>query len=266
VVDSTDISKFAVGQYWEHDDGSETNAEGREIYSIDADTNTPSAYRGAEGTTAVQPHADNSFLLLEPRYRYNTVLQAINQCLDFDLFPHVYEIVEHQIVSNIPANGHTYNAPATACEKFLDVYQVVFANDPPRRAGITYTVYPQNVDTALWANGKAFEIYGGKQDGTEKFYVNCAHRVAIGTLLARQERIVQVCAARYLMEWTNPRRLQGPSNQGDRSIRPQDTLQAGAYFAEEFRRMLRNESKYLKGLTPRRKVFVRGTVTYGHSD
>jgi hypothetical protein len=260
VVDSTDISKVSVGQTWEHDTGGEL----RRVISTDQDAFSFEAYRGYRGSTAASSHADNSFMYLDPRFPYDTISQAINQCLDYDLFPHIYEIQEHEYTSSTTTTA--YNASSTSCEKILDVYQVVSSNDVPTRRGITYTVYPQNVDTDLWVNGLMFEIQGGMRDGTEKYYVNCAHRLAIGTLLSRQERLVQTCAARYLLEWTSPRRLAGPTSQGDRSVRPADALQSAAYFGDEFRRMLRNESKYLKSRTPNRKVFVRGTTTYAHTD
>lgn len=260
-VDSTDTAKLAVGMRLEHDDGGASSAEQRKVISIDADNNAFEAYRGYAGSTAAT-HADNSFMLIAPRFPYDTVAQAINQVLDYDLFPHVYEIKEHQVTSNLPANGFAYNAPDAGCEKWLDVYQVVNSNDAPTRSGITHTVYPQNVDTALWTTGKVFEIVGGKQDGTEKYYVNCVHRLAIGTLLARQERLVQVGAARYLLEWTAPRRGAGPTAQSDRSVRPGYELQSAAYYTDLFYRLRANEAKYLSKQTPRRRYFVRGTTTY----
>jgi hypothetical protein len=264
VVDAMDIDHVHMGQVWEHDDGDATSAEQRLVMSVDSDASSFEAYRGHNGSTAPSTHADNSFMLLEPRFAYDRLVQAINTCLDYDLFPQVYEIVEHQVTSS--STSHAYNAPATACERWLDVYQRTVSTAAPERQGITYTVYPQNADTGLWANGKVFEIYGGKADGTEKFYVNCAHRLAIGTLLARQERLVQYCAAKYALEWGLPRRLAGPTNQGDRSVRPADPLVTARYFGDEFERMRRKEADTLKKQVPRRKVFVRGTVTYAHTD
>lgn len=259
VVDSADISKVKPDQVWEHDVGGEQ----RLTISVDADAFSFEAYRGHNGSTAAT-QADNSFMLLNPRFTYDELSQAINQCLDYDLFPEVYEIVEHEYTSSSTSNA--YNAASTSCEKILDVYQRPLSTDTPQRTGIHYTVYPQNVDTDLWANGLMFEIYGGKADGTEKYYVNCAHRLAIGTLLARQERLVQMCAAKYAVEWSSPRRLAGPTNQGDRSVRPGDELRAAGYYDEMFRRMKRDEARWLKRQVPARNIFVRGTVTYGHSD
>lgn len=255
VVDSIDTSKFKVGQVWEH----ETGGELRRVYSVDVDTNTPSAYRGYKGSTAAT-QADNSFLYLEPRFEYTTIDQAINHVLDYDLFPKIYEIQEHEYTTS--ATSRAYNANSTGCEKILDVYQRTVSTNPPQRGGITYTVYPQNVDTDLWSNGKMFEFIGGTQNGTDKFYVNCAHRVTIGTLLSRQERLVQVGAAKYLLEWSTIRRLAGPTNQGDRSVRPADPLVTARYYSDLFEKMKREESEYLRKQVPRRKVWVSGTVTY----
>ena len=262
IVDAADIRQVSVGQRLEHDDGGTTSAEQRLVYAVDPDTFTVSAYRGAFGSTAAT-HADNSFVLVDPRFPYDTVAQAVNQCLDYDLYPQVYEIVEHQVTSS--ATSHAYNAPATACEKWLDVYQRTVSTNVPTRSGISYSVYKQNVDSALWANG-VFEIYGGKADGSEKFYVNCAHRIAIGTLIARQERLVHYCSVAHLLEETNPRRLAGPTNQGDRSVKPGAELQSAGWYWDRFYRMRRGEEKWLRQQVPPREVFKRaGAVTYGSS-
>jgi len=248
---------MGIGEMWEHDDGS---PEQREITDVDISTPLITGIRGSNGSTAAT-HLTSTYLIKEPRFTHNLITDAVDQALDNDLFPHVYEIVEHQVTSSATTNA--YNAPATACEQFLDVYQRTDATFVPKRAGIRYSVYPQNVDTALWSNGKVFEIYGGKRDGTEKYYVNCAHRLAIGTLLTRQETLVRMRTCQYLLEWTEPRRLAGPTNQGDRTVRPGAALQTGAYYESEFRRHLRNESAWLKRQRPPRKVFKReGAVTY----
>ena len=260
VVDSTDIAKVKVGQTWEHSVGGEL----RRVISVDVDNNQFEAYRAWKDTTAASSHADNSFIYLDPRFSYAAIEQAINTCLDSDLFPDIYQIVEHQVTSNTPANGTTYNAPSTACEQFLDVYQRTVSTDPPQRAGIRYTVFPQNVDTAHWSNGKMFEIQGGKQDGSEKFYVNCAHRLDISTVTTREERILQFCAVKYLLEWTTPRRLQGPTNQGDRSVRPLDPTQTAAYWEQKFLKAKRDDEEWLRKQVPPRSLFIRsgGPVFY----
>lgn len=248
---------FGVGEIWEHDDGF---AERRYITDVDTATPLVTGLRGHDGSTAAT-HLISTYMVKDPRYPYNTLSQAIDECLSYDLWPHVYEIQTHEYTSSATSNA--YNASSTSCEKILDVYQRPTSTDTPQRTGIRYTVYPQKVDTDLWANGLVFEIYGGKADGAEKYYVNCAHRLAIGTLLARQERMVQYCAAKYALEWGNPRRIAGPTNPGDRTVRVGAELQSAAYFADRFEKMKRNETKWLKGIVPRRNVFVRENVTYG---
>lgn len=261
-VSAAHAGLVAIGELWEHDDDS---GEQREITDVDVTTPLVTGIRGSNGSTAVT-HLTATYLIKEPRFTYNLVTDALDQAVDNDLYPFVYEIVEHQVTSNAAAAGNAYNAPSANCEQWLDVYQRTVSTNTPTRGGITYTVYPQNVDTALWATGKVFEIYGGKADGTEKFYVNCAHRIALSTLIARQETLVKMRACQYLLEWTEPRRVAGPTNQGDRTIRAGAGLQTGAYYEQEFRRHLRNESTWLKNQRPPRRVFKRaGAVTYATS-
>ena len=161
VVDSTDIKHVKAGQVWEHDTG-----ELRLVISVDIDNSAFEAYRGHKGTTAASTHADDSFMSLAPRFEYATIEQAINTCLDSDLYPDIYEIQTNEYTSS--ATTYAYNIHGTGCEKLIDVYQRPVSTNAPKRTGIKYTVYPQKVDTDLWAGGYAIEIYGGVRDGTDQ--------------------------------------------------------------------------------------------------
>lgn len=239
------ISLFRGGQFWEFQDGDETGAEIIDIEDVDEATSTPTIRRATHQSTAAT-HSNNVYVALEPRFAYDKVKQAIDTTLDVDLFVgDVFEIVEHTVGSQITTN--VYNAPTTSCERILNVYQRVNSTDPPTR--VVFDPY-QNVDTALWSNGKAYRLLGGLANGVASFYVNCAHKLTIGTLATDDTRMVQMKACAYLLEWEEPRRSAGPTNQGDRTVKVGDSARLAAYYDDQFKRMLRDKAAYLKRQTP----------------
>lgn len=257
VVDSTDTAKLAVGQLLEHDDGSTTSAEQRQVISIDSTNNSFEAYRGFNGSTAPATHADNSFLLVNPRFKYDTVAEAVNFVLDTDLYENgVYDLIEHQVTSNADGSPD-YNAPASTCLEFLAVYQQTSTmTEPEWFPTSAFTRYPTNVDTSLYANGLMFSIYQNLgAPGSDVFYVSCAERLTISTLSSSQERLVQLLACAYLMEWSEVARIQGPTNQGDRTVRPNQALQTGAYYRNLARPLFSAERNRLRKINPPAKVW-----------
>lgn len=255
-LDSTDIAKVQVGQLLEHDDGGATSAEQRQVISVDSTNSQFEAYRGFNGSTAAT-HADNSFMLINPRFPYDTVAEAVNAVLDTELFENgIYDLIEHQVTSNSDGSAD-YNAPASTCEEFMAVYQLISGMTAPEWFPSTaFSRYPTNVDTSLYSNGKVFWI---KQNlgtpGTDIFYVSCAERLTISTLTSTQERIVQFLACAYLMEWSDARRIQGPTNQGDRTVRPNQAVQTGAYYRNLAGPIMASERSRLRKLNPPAKVW-----------
>lgn len=248
-----DITKFKAGNVWEHMDFSETGVELREVESVDTTGGTITASRGYADSTATT-HSNSTYLWKNPRFRYNTIMQAIDTALDVDLFANdVYEIVEHIITSS--ATSQAYNAPSTSCEEFLWVYQRLVSTDPPLNIS-DFTARPRNVDTTLWANGKVFEIrQNWGTPGTASYYVNCKHKLSISTLSTTQERIVQWLACAYLLEWTEPKRGSGPTNQNDQTVRPGTGLGTAAYYRQLAKSAIASERSYLKALNPGLRIF-----------
>lgn len=253
VVDAVDIDKVAVGQILEH----ETGGELRYVYSVDKDTNTPSAYRGYAGSTAAT-QADNSFAWVNPRFYYVTIEQAINSVIDVDLFnEQLYDLNEHTIASNSDGT-RDYNAPSANCEEFLSIYQFTSSMTEPQWLLMNeFTRYPRNVDTTHHATGKMFTI---KRNlgvaGTDNFYVTCGHRLAIGTLTARQERIVQFLACAYLLEWEDAKRTSQNTTQGDRTVRAGQRIQSAAYYRQLAEPIIANERSEVKKYLPSGRVWV----------
>lgn len=250
---------FKEGQVWEHadnnGDSASTSSEQRLITAVASTTVT--GIRGYNSTTAAT-HSNSTYMLLDPRFPYDTVTQAIGTVLDTDMFPNdVYEIVEHEVTSS--ATSFAYNAPATACERILNIYQRIASTDRP--TPITNWTQLQNADTDLWANGKVYTIeqnFGAR--GTAVYYVNCAHKLAVTTLSTAQERIVHLMACAYLLEWEEPKRAAGPTNQGDRTVRVGDQARLAAYYRDLAMDKMREEAAYLARLTPKFKRFVRNSL------
>jgi hypothetical protein len=254
-VTVTDINKFAVGQTWEFDDGA-TGAEAVLITAVTPSTSTITMKRGHKNTTAAT-HANGAVILNEPRFLYDTVAQAVNYVLDTDLYAEgLFELQEHQVTSS--STTDFYNSPAAGCLRFLDVYQKTASMDEPKRAKLRYSEYPTNVDTSLFANGKYFIIehnYGVA--GTDIYYVTCAHAMTISTLTTAAQRIVELLATAYVLEWSEPRRLAGPNNQGDTTVRPGASVGTAAYYRQLAEEMMSKERRRNEELFPAKSRFVR---------
>jgi hypothetical protein len=251
-VAAADIRHFTAGQTWEHDDGS-ASAELRIVEAVDTATNTVTAERGAHGSTAAT-HADASYILKEPRFTYDICAQAISTVIDAELYQAgIYEIVEHELTASATTN--LFNAPSSACEEFLRIYYRLDSNDDfTDIKDFSRALY--NVDTDLYANGRYAVIHSQPVAGTT-MYVNCKHKLTVTTLSAAQERITHLLACAYLLEWTEPKRTAGPSNQGDRTVRVGSGVGTAAYYRTQAERLIAKERSYLKRLNPPYRVWLR---------
>lgn len=246
-----DVTKHAAGVVWEFSDGDLVLTR-----SVDESTSIVTIKRGHEDATAAA-HASGAVILKEPRFRYNTIAQAVNLVLDADLYNEgIYYLNTHQVTSS--ATTDAYNAPTSSCEEFVQVYQMTSTMTEPRNV-VDFTRIPDKVDTSLYANGKVFRINENMgTPGTELYYVNCKERLAIGTLSTPQERIVQMLAAAYLLEWQEPRRTSGPTDQNDQTVRPGANLPTAAYFRQLASKLMAKERSNLKIKVPRYRQFVKG--------
>lgn len=255
-----DITKWGKGQVWEATDGTDA-AELILVRSIDESASTVAIKRAHEDSDAASHEADVVFIK-DPRFRYNTIAQAVNTAIDVNLYHEgVYDLQEHSVTSNSDGSWD-YDAPASDCQEFLSVAQYTSSSVEPYflANGLEYESLPVNIHTSLYGNGKMFRIRTNiGTPGTDVYYVTCAHPLAIGTLTTAQERIVQWLAAAYLLEWTEPHRTAGPTNQGDRTVRPNTAIQTAAYFRNLAARAISNERARLKQINPPRKIWRRAT-------
>lgn len=243
-VNSGETSKLAVGTRLEHDDAT---GEQRRVLSITSTTQF-TAERGYNGSTAAT-HSDNTYLLVAPRFPFDEIDQAIDVVIDSVLYGEgVYDVIERQLASS--ASSDHYNAPASTIEEILHVYQKpASVQEPINVTG--FDPLPTNRDTSLFASGKSLHIWeNAGTAGTDVYYLSCKEKYTLSTLSTTAERIVQFLACALLVEWEVPRRLAGPTNQGDRTVASRDFLGAAAYYREQANRLIRIERSNLRELHP----------------
>jgi hypothetical protein len=244
-----DISKVQTGMTLEHDDAS---GEMRRVLSVDQTASTFEGERGYYGSTAAT-HSNSTYLLVNPRFPYNEVTQCITRALDTFFDKGVYEINEREITSS--ATTDVYNSPSTSIREILSVAM--------KPSGFTEAVYisnfdpyPRNVDTDLYASGQSIrisEVYGTA--GTDVFYLNCKEKLTISTISSEQERIVHDLVCADLMEVEVHKRLAGPTNQNDRTIRSSEFLQAAAVRRARANEALNVQASNLRSLYPLKRNF-----------
>ncbi len=252
-VTMTSTTKHAAGTWWEFDDDT-----GDTVLETDFDPSTAVAtIRRNYLSSTADGHASGAVVLKQPRFRYDIISQAINQVLDIDLYGEgIFDLQEHQITSSDVTNY--YNSPDPLCLEFKDVYQMTADMEAPAREAIWFSPKPRNVDTTLFAAGKYFVINGNYGvPAFDLYYVTCAHKHTITTLTPGATRIMQCLAAAYLLEWTEPRRLQGPTTQGDQTVRPGASLPTAAYFRQLAEEYVQKERRTIQDLIPSHRRFVR---------
>ncbi len=71
------------------------------------------------------------------------------------------------------------------------------------------------------------------------------------------ERIVQFLSAAYVLEWTEPHRLAGPTNQGDQTVRPGAAIPTAAYYRQLAEELMSKRRRELEETFPPKRRFVR---------
>lgn len=243
-LDSGEISRIQAQVTLEHDDGT---GEQRRVLSIDDANNAFEAERGYNGSTAAT-HSDNTYMLINPRFSYDIVSQAITHALVHMWNEGLYVHGTRELTSSLTDN--VYNLPDAAIDEVLAVYQQPSSFDDP--VFLTNWQMDKTVrDTDLFASG--YSIFIGENvgiAGTDLFYLTTKEQLAITTISTNQEPIVQNLAAALLLEWETPKRLGGPTNQGDRTVTPTNFLTGASYFREVARRAITVERSRLRRLNP----------------
>jgi hypothetical protein len=92
--------------------------------------------------------------------------------------------------------------------------------------------------------------------GTDIYYLTTKEKPTVTTLTARQTDIVQYLTCARLLEGKTPRRLAGPTNQGDRTVRSGEYLQDGGYFRNLARPLIQGEKSDLRSKNPHKRNWL----------
>lgn len=256
-VGAGDIGKVGVGNILEifPSTVSPTTVESVRVRATDPANLTftvERAYRGEAEAHGGLP----ARMMLNPRFTWTGAITAVNTVLATDLYnAGVIDLQEHQITSSATTNA--YNAPTVSCEEFLQVVQMPATLTEPVRI-TDFERLGWNIDNSLYNNYKVFFIRSNVgTPGTDLYYVTCAHKHTISTLTGRSQRIVEWLAAAYMLEWTEPRRTAGPTNQGDRTVRPGQAIATASYYRELARKAMADERSDMRRVNPPQKVFRR---------
>jgi hypothetical protein len=249
VLDSGQTSKLQVDVRLEHDD---TSGEERRVLSITSTTDFE-AERGYRGTTAAT-HSDDTYLLIAPRYSYNQISEAITVALNQVWTKGVYNIVERAFTSS--ATTDYYNLPASTVKEILAVYQFPSTETEPTWLH-NFSKYPLVVDTDDYAAGYAIWIRENiGVAGSEQYNIICKEPLAVTDLSTQQEPIVKWLACAELLDGREPRRLGGPTNQGDRTVRPGETQRSSAWYRAKAEELIMGEKSDLRSRYPARRNWI----------
>lgn len=249
VVNTGETAKLQVGMRLEHDDAS---GEERRVLSI-TDSTDFEAERGYLGSTAAT-HADDTYLLVQPRWRYRQVAEAIDVALAQLYGKGVYDI-EHREV-NSSASTNYYDLPNAGVVEVLGIYQLPSGFSEPYWLN-DFSRYPLQTDTDDFASGFAIFIRENVGlAGTDVYHVLCKERLAIGTITSAQEAIVKWLACAELLDGREPRRLGGPTNQGDRTVRPAETQRSSAWYRAKADELIMTEKQDLRSRVPARRNWI----------
>jgi hypothetical protein len=249
VLDSGQTSKLQVDVRLEHDDAS---GEERRVLSITSTTDFE-AERGYRGTTAAT-HSDDTYLLIAPRYSYDQISEAVTIALEQIYGMGLYTAVQRDITSS--ATTDYYNLPASTIIEVLSVYQMPSGADEPTWLH-DYSKYPLNMDTSDYASGQAIYIRENVGvPGTDVYHLECKEKLAITTISTSQEPIVKWLACAELLDGREPRRLAGPTNQGDRTVQPGATQRSSAWYRAKAKELIVSEKDDLRSLHPARRNWI----------
>jgi hypothetical protein len=252
VVDTPQTNKIQADTRLEHDDAS---GEERRVISVTSATDFE-AERGYRGSTAAT-HADNTFLLIAPRWTYRQITAAIDSALVQLYQKGVYQIVTTRELTS-SATTNYYNLPDAAITELLGVYQFPSGFAEPFWLA-NFERYPVVADTTDFAAGKALVIREQVGiAGVDVFKLITKERHTITTISTPVEQAVRFLACAELLDGREPRRLGGPTNQGDRTVRPGETQRSSAWYRAKADDLLTTEKQDDRFTVPARRNWIAG--------
>lgn len=249
VFNSGEASKLQAGVRLEHDDAS---GEERRVLSVDSTTDVE-AERGYRGSTATT-HSDDTYVLVAPRFSYRQVTEAIEVALHQTYAEGLYIPVQRDVTSS--ATTDYYDLPAATILEVLSIYQMTSTMTEPHWLH-NFSKYPLDVDTSDFASGQAIWIRENHGvPGTDVYHLECKEKLAITTISTAQEPIVKWLACAELLDGREPRRLAGPTNQGDRTVQPGATQRSSAWYRAKANDLISTELQDLRARHPARRNWI----------
>lgn len=261
--DSDDTWEFTTPSLWTRGDYAEDQAAGElVIHALDHPTggNDTTVRRAQRGTTAASSYATTDVFYKNPVYPRGRVERFINETIDNDLYPYVWNIGKTTVTFAV--GDTTYDMP-TDCYDVLQVYQNDLNSD-----GRFYPIdtkswdYQSALASAVSTNLNFLRLYK-VWDASATVYVTYKQKplsTAISTMSSQLATMVPwavtgklLAGTRIVPARTEPGRATPVSNQSS-SLRSDF-----AAFDLTFRRMRKDEQSRLRKLAPVQKRF-RGSI------
>lgn len=247
-----DYVKFKSGGVTvEFDDGTDERAV--TTGPADSTDNTVVIRRGMDGTSAPD-HAIDTPVLIEPRFGFAQITEALHLVIDTELWPYVWIKGETTITPNFSVDH--YAAPVAGMEEVVFAYQI--------SAGFLYPIVAKLIsgsvgDDSTFPNGGL--IIQPRFTDTSPVYVAYRARPTLGTIVAGSslEHLALLGAESHLMLMEESTHLAPAASAVQKGIDPGAKLRAGAVQWQRFEEARQRESISLTHEEQmRRRTYLRG--------
>lgn len=262
VADANDVSwQFSTPSMWKRGAYAEAQDDGELVVLAEdhPDAGDVTVRRGQRATTAAASYSAGDVFYKNPLFPRYVIENAINETIDNDLYPHVWQWGTGSFA--YADTDTTYTLPDD-CEGVTQVYQVDLAGgsgdfQPMPRAWWEVVF---GMDTGLYGNGRMLRLFK-TYDSSATVYYTYKQRPSssdiAGTLSAELENLVPWKAAAKVMAGHRivPKSQAGgrsASEGGDRPIRDY------VFFDTEFRRMRDDERLRLRKRVREQARYRRG--------
>jgi len=250
-IPSSDVTKFPTsGVTLEFDDG--TDEEVLTTAGADASSNSVPIMRGMGGTADVD-HLKDTPVLIESRWGFAELVDALNLIVDTELWPHVWIKGETPVTPDF--TKEYIPSAITGVEEPLYAYQL--------NSGFRYPLHiewlsPAFADDANFPNG-AFLIDRSQYINTSPVYVSYRQQATIDTLAGSLERITLLGASGHLLLMEEAKHVAPAASQADRGVAEGAKDRAGLVLWQRFEQArIRVNVTLSHEEQQRRHVLVRG--------
>lgn len=227
-LDATDGGRWAVGDILEYDD-----ATGERNLVTAVATNTLTVVRGYDDSTATS-HSTGVVLLKNPRFSYNSIVEALTRVVEGELWPYAYRVVTTSFTPSAASNFYgmsaTYMGLVSASQQDGSGGLAVYGQKGTRLPVREHWELPP----ALSTSGIALSFPGGYANTTYPIYV--AYRALVTTSSIEDGLMADVVswgAASKLLAFADVSRTNQRIPEAE-TIPPGSTLRTAAWFESKF--------------------------------